>query len=266
MIQFLRHGFGQFNQNHLIGPSCWPHFDLLYLHEGKIELKTGNRKLFQMTAGDSILLYPDTHFEGKAANSSAWASIQHFEFLQNGSSEIAFPPWHDRKDHSELFQNTKDTWIEKDVRRAIDISRFRGAQTSREIREALLFLILAQLRDSRASPPGMTSEQEALEAARAWALAHLSDSISVEKMASQAGLSSSHFRNRFKKHYDESAGKFLLRNRIHQAQEILRETRRPIKQISLEVGYSNVISFHQAFQKFTGQTPANYRKENCLNG
>lgn len=82
-------------------------------------------------------------------------------------------------------------------------------------------------------------------------------------MAAKADLSSSHFRSCFKKHYDESAGKFLLRNRIDKARELLRETRMPIKQISQETGYANVIPFHQAFHKYTRQTPAHYRRENA---
>jgi len=266
MIQFLRHGFGQFDKKHLIGPSSWPHFDLLYIHEGLIELETDDRQRFKMEAGDSILIYPETRFEGRALTPSAWASIQHFDFQRTKNPEHAIPSWHDKTNQSELFQNSKDTEIEKDINRAIELSRFEGSQTSQEIRETLLFLILAQLRHAKISRAKITPERQTLDQARDWALAHLKDSITVEKMAAKAELSSSHFRACFKKHYDESAGKFLLRKRIDKARELLRETRMPIKQVSQETGYANVIPFHQAFHKYTGQTPARYRKENTLNG
>ncbi len=266
MIQFLRHGFGQFDKNHLIGPSLFPHFDLLYIHEGLIELETTDRQLFQMKAGESILIYPQTHFGGKALSPSAWASIQHFDFQRSEVPHDSLPPWHDKTNQTELFQNSKDTEIEKDVNRAIELSRFEGSQSSQEIREALLFLILSQLRYAKISHSTMTAEQQALEHARAWALDDLKDSITIEKMAAKAELSPSHFRACFKKHYDESAGRFLLRNRIYRARELLRETRMPIKQISQETGYANVIPFHQAFHKHTGQTPAQYRKEYALKG
>ena len=266
MILFYRHGIGQFDKNHLIGPSSWPHFDLLYVHEGLIELETKDRPCFQMKAGESILIYPHTRFEGKALTPSAWSPIQHFDFQPQETSKPALPHWHDKTNQSELFQNTKDTEIEKDINRALELSRFEGSQTSQKIREALLFLILAQLRHAKISHTTMTAEQQALEDARAWALAHLKDSITIEKMATRADLSPSHFRASFKKHYDESSGKFLLRNRIYKARELLRETRLPIKEISQETGYANVVSFHQAFHKYTGQTPAHYRNEHTLRG
>ncbi len=266
MLRFLRHGFGQFDKKHLIGPISLSHFDLLYIHEGLIELETGGRPRFQMKAGESILIYPQTRFEGRSITPSAWASIQHFEFQPAKGLKSPLPSWSDKTNQTEIFQNTKDTEIEEDINRAIELSRFEGSQTSPEIREALLFLILAQLRHPRISRATMTAEQQTLEQARAWALTHFRDSITVEKMAAKAKLSCSHFRACFKKHYDESAGKFLLRNRIDKARELLRETRMPIKQISLETGYANVIPFHQAFRKYTGQTPAHYRRENTLNG
>jgi len=266
MIQFLRHGLGQFDKKHLIGPICLTHFDLLYLHEGLIELETADRQSFQMAAGESILIYPRTRFEGRARTPSAWASIQHFDFQRAKSLKSSLPSWHNKNNQSELFQNTKDSEVEKDVNRAIELSRFEGSQSSPEIREALLFLILAQLRHPRVPDATMSTEQQVLGQARIWALAHLAESITIEKMAAKAELSSSHFRACFKKHYNESAGKFLLRNRIGKARELLRETRMPIKQVSQETGYANVIPFHQAFHKYTGQTPAHYRKKNSLNG
>jgi AraC-like DNA-binding protein len=266
MIQFHRHGFGQFDKNHLIGPSILPHFDILYIHQGQVELETDDRPCFQMKAGESILVYPQTRFEGEALSPLALASIQHFDFQREKTLSHALPSWHDKKGQTELFQNSKDTQIEKDVNRAIELSRFEGSQSSQETREALLFLILSQLRNTRVSHSTMTAEQQALEQSRSWALDNLKDSITVEKMAAKAELSSSHFRACFKKHFDESAGRFLLRNRIYRARELLRETRMPIKEISQETGYANVIPFHQAFHKHTGQTPAQYRKEYALNG
>lgn len=48
--------------------------------------------------------------------------------------------------------------------------------------------------------------------------------------------------------------------RHEQAAERLRRTRRPIKQIALEVGFKNEKSFARAFRQWTGSTPGQYRQ------
>jgi len=266
MIRFLLHDIGQFDKKQSIGPVTWPHFDLLYLHEGSIELETEGHPLFQLSAGESILIYPQTQFQGRTHLSSATASVQHFEFNSKMEAAAHSDRWPHATNRIELFHNSKDSDIEKDIYRAIKFSRSENTEGNQEIREALLYLILAQLRQSGETRSEATAEQQILKNAREWAEANLSESITVEKMAHHAGLSNSHFRACFKKEHGESVGKFLLRSRIRKACELLRETRLPIKQISRETGYASVIPFHQAFQKQTGKTPARYRSENTLRG
>ena len=53
----------------------------------------------------------------------------------------------------------------------------------------------------------------------------------------------------------------ILADRIHfEARRLLGETRRPIKDIAVELGFSSAAYFTRAFQKQTGQTPSNFRR------
>ena len=51
--------------------------------------------------------------------------------------------------------------------------------------------------------------------------------------------------------------------RHEQAADRLRRTRRPIKQIALEVGFRNEKSFARAFRQWTGETPGAFRSRNA---
>jgi AraC-like DNA-binding protein len=53
------------------------------------------------------------------------------------------------------------------------------------------------------------------------------------------------------------------RARHEQAMELLRRTRRPVKQIALEVGFRNEKSFARAFRQWTGETPGAFRSRNA---
>ncbi|MED5618252.1 AraC family transcriptional regulator [Ideonella sp. BN130291] len=48
--------------------------------------------------------------------------------------------------------------------------------------------------------------------------------------------------------------------RRDQAMELLRRTRRPVKQIALAVGFDNEKSFSRAFRQWTGQPPSQFRR------
>ncbi len=54
----------------------------------------------------------------------------------------------------------------------------------------------------------------------------------------------------------------LLTDRIHfEARRLLQETRRPIKDIAGELGFRSAAYFTRAFQKHTGFTPSEFRKQ-----
>ena len=53
----------------------------------------------------------------------------------------------------------------------------------------------------------------------------------------------------------------LLSDRVHfEARKLLRDTRKPIKDIAQSLGFSSAAYFTRAFQKHTGQTPSGFRK------
>ena len=55
----------------------------------------------------------------------------------------------------------------------------------------------------------------------------------------------------------------LLSDRLHfEARKLLRETRFPVKDIAMSLGFRSAAYFTRAFQKHTGHTPSAFRKQN----
>ena len=85
-------------------------------------------------------------------------------------------------------------------------------------------------------------------------------SVSLEALASDLGISSRHFKRRFKKATGISPLAYLQRVRIEAAKTHLETTREPVNQITWQVGYEDSNSFRRLFKKYTGLSPRAYRE------
>jgi len=127
-----------------------------------------------------------------------------------------------------------------------------------EVRLAQLKLVLSTLNVRGVIKGAASARIIALENAVKSAGTRLNKS-SIEALAREAGYSPSHFRSLFAEHYGIQPGQYIRRLRINEAKQMLRETRRPIKEIAVELGYADTVSFHRSFTSATGHTPASYR-------
>jgi AraC family transcriptional regulator len=75
--------------------------------------------------------------------------------------------------------------------------------------------------------------------------AHVAESISIETLAELAELSSFHFSRVFKQATGITPLQFVTRERMLQAQQLVRETSRSLIEIALEVGYTSPSHFAQ---------------------
>lgn len=262
---FLIHNMAAFDRGTAVGPAVWPHFDLLFVHEGRVRLRVLGRHDVALGAGDSILLYPQTRFEGQCETAARYSVLQFA--MDDGPGNVAggpgVEPFKDlprRRAGFERYAHRGAPEVEADVRRALDLARREQTPLVRQMRLAMLTLILGQLRSQPpAVLPGVPHGQ-AFEPLIRWVQSRLDRPITVADMARQLNLSSSHFRALFRREVGHSAGQFLLSLRLNEARRLLRETQLPTKQIARMVGYSGVIPFAHSFTKHIGRTPAQYRR------
>lgn len=83
---------------------------------------------------------------------------------------------------------------------------------------------------------------------------------SMEDLAKRCGLSIGHFARAFRQSFGSSFHKYLLEERVKRAQKLLRESNASLKQIALEIGYSDQPTFTESFTRVVGMPPGKYRR------
>ncbi|MDE6920834.1 MAG: AraC family transcriptional regulator, partial [Lachnospiraceae bacterium] len=89
---------------------------------------------------------------------------------------------------------------------------------------------------------------------------HFAEKLTIEQLASLAGLSSYHFIRTFKKQTGFTPHEYILNTRMNTARYLLKNTALPVKDICFSTGFSCESIFCTAFKRIEGMTPAQYRE------
>jgi YesN/AraC family two-component response regulator len=90
---------------------------------------------------------------------------------------------------------------------------------------------------------------------------HLSEQISVEKMAGEFFLSRPYLSAKFKQETGQTLTDFILREKTEEAKRLLRYSEKPLSAISAYLGFSSHGHFARVFKKYAGLTPGEYREK-----
>jgi AraC family transcriptional regulator len=94
-----------------------------------------------------------------------------------------------------------------------------------------------------------------------WMAEHLAEEFHLDRVAALAGLSKFHFNRLFKSATDVSPSRYHINLRMEQAKRQLRETKKSVVEIALDVGYATPSHFAQLFRRETGLSPSDYRRQ-----
>ena len=97
--------------------------------------------------------------------------------------------------------------------------------------------------------------------AQTWMEDNYTESIAIDSVAKQVGISPRHFKRRFKSATGESPLNYLQRVRIEAAKKRLETTRENMNEITWQIGYEDSSSFRRLFKKHTGLSPREYREK-----
>ena len=89
--------------------------------------------------------------------------------------------------------------------------------------------------------------------------AHLDQTITVDALAQEAGMSPSHFTRVFKETLGSTPMQFVMAYRIEQSLKMMDDAKRPLGDIALACGFSDQAHFTRSFKQLVGQTPRAYR-------
>ena len=90
---------------------------------------------------------------------------------------------------------------------------------------------------------------------------HYMETVSVDEVASQVGLSTNYVRTIFKNSRGTTIQNYLSEYRLKMACRLLRNTPTTVSKVGQLVGYNNVSYFCASFQKRFGKTPTQWRRE-----
>jgi AraC family transcriptional regulator len=147
--------------------------------------------------------------------------------------------------HGELLQRKASPLFVQGIAQAIAIHLARN------------YAVLVR-RSSKASPslPGFK-----LRRITDWMAGHAAEDFNLAVLADQVGLSKFHFDRLFKSALGVSPSRYHINLRMDAARRLLRETKKSVVTIALDVGYANPSHFAQLFRRETGLSPSDYRRQ-----
>jgi len=83
--------------------------------------------------------------------------------------------------------------------------------------------------------------------------------LDISALARVASVSHAHYIRTFSATFGETPHRYLQRRRVERAMFLLRETRRSITDICLDVGFGSLGTFSRTFRDIVGVNPTDYR-------
>ncbi|MEW2916051.1 AraC family transcriptional regulator [Ruegeria sp. ANG10] len=87
----------------------------------------------------------------------------------------------------------------------------------------------------------------------------LDQTITVDQLAAEVGMSQSHFARVFKETLGSTPMQYVMAYRIEQAIKMMEDAERPLGDIALACGFADQAHFTRSFKQAVGQTPRAYR-------
>lgn len=97
----------------------------------------------------------------------------------------------------------------------------------------------------------------------AYIRSQLDQTISVDALAREAGMSPAHFSRVFKETLGSTPMQYVLAYRVEQAIKMMADPLRQLGNIALDCGFADQAHFSRSFKQITGQTPRAFRAQSA---
>ncbi len=107
--------------------------------------------------------------------------------------------------------------------------------------------------------PVPDTRQSSTGRARAWALAHLDQALTLQEMAACESMSVRTFTRRFREEVGDSPLQWLSARRLDRARELLEDSDLPVEAVAARSGFGTAASLRQHLHTVLGLSPSAYR-------
>lgn len=88
---------------------------------------------------------------------------------------------------------------------------------------------------------------------------HCTENISIDAAARRAGFSKSHFSRLFKEFTADSFTNFMIKERLHKAEELLTNPNLSITEAAFKAGFNSISTFNRIFKQYKHCSPTQFR-------
>ncbi|WP_163504939.1 GlxA family transcriptional regulator [Fodinicola acaciae] len=121
-------------------------------------------------------------------------------------------------------------------------------------------MVAAPQRDGGQAPYTTHPALGSLEPTMRWVRQRLAEPLTIADIAAYAGMSPRTLRRKFQEQTGTTPLRWLLRQRVHRAQELLETTSLSVEVICRHCGFGSSVAMRQHFGRYVGQSPMAYRR------
>ncbi len=247
-------GYQKCDPQYQWGPGVRDHYLIHHIISGRGRLKV-KQTFFDLQAGDSFLIYPDTEVSYTADVTEPW------EYAWVGFNGSDAPIILKATDFTPSCPVIANTPYGKELTHQLrHIYEVRGNDFKSAVEmTGRLYTALAVFLKGAGDPPAQNNYHTYVQKAIEYITAHYSYPITVEDIADYVGLSRSHLFRSFETVLQMSPKEYLSRFRIRQACYLLRHSSLSVTAIANSVGFESSLYFSKAFKKVKQIPPREYR-------
>ncbi len=249
-------GYQKCDPRYQWGPGVRDHYLIHHIISGKGCLKV-KQTSFDLKAGDSFLIYPDTEASYIADEKDPW------EYAWVGFNGSDAPIILKATDFTPSCPVIANTPYGKELTHQLrHIYEVRGNDFESAVEmTGRLYTALAVFLKGAGHTPVQNNYHTYVQKAIEYISAHYSYPITVEDIADYVGLSRSHLFRSFETVLQISPKEYLTSFRIKQACYLLRHSSLSITAIANSVGFESSLYFSKAFKKAKNMPPREYRQK-----
>ncbi|RSK32532.1 AraC family transcriptional regulator [Hymenobacter metallilatus] len=172
-------------------------------------------------------------------------------------------PWQlDMQDHAH-FQNTPEltSALERLVQLSRDTGRVKDVLAGFTIQEMLVRLMQTQARQLLFHNYQQHATSHRFAAVVQYIKQHLTEQITVEKLAELACMSKATFFRVFKRELGLTPVEFIIQERLQEAKRMLRNPLSKVADVCFRAGFNNTAYFQKLFKQYEGITPGMYKRQ-----
>ena len=261
-LRLYQYGWEECSPHHSFGPSARNHFLFHYVISGCGRLYANNGEEtdqeYILGANQGFLICPEQINTYIAGGSQPWKyvwvefdGLRAEECLSNAGLGRTQP----------IYQPQTAAQGEKLRDQMLHISDSASASPLYLIGQLYLFVdLLIASSSTRKKTGGKPARDFYIQEAAVYIQQNYQRNLTVEEVADFCKLNRNYFSRRFKEVMGCTPQEFLIRLRLTNAAKLMDTTADPIKDIAAQCGYPNQLHFSQAFKRFYGLPPREWRQ------